>query len=140
MISPPLLFVLFVTLLLFVREKIIIDKDTFIVPKGSPARIKWGTTVDGGFILCFDDTTSMLLISMDMVFVVGMKNVLILKNSAPVSKVNTLQAPTHRPGWSLCVMKIQNRSASRSSKYLIKSCDETVVLKNFALSTTQEDR
>ena len=29
------------------REKIIIDKGTFIVPKGSPACIKWDTTIDG---------------------------------------------------------------------------------------------
>jgi len=36
--------------------------------------IRWDTTIDGGFILCFDDTTSMLLISMDMVWMVGRKN------------------------------------------------------------------
>ena len=56
------------------REKIIIDRGTFIVPKGSPTCIKWNTTTDGFNILCFDDTTSMLLISMDMVLMVGRKN------------------------------------------------------------------
>jgi hypothetical protein len=53
------------------REKIIIDKGTFIVPKGSHKCIKWNTTIDGCNILCFDVTTSILLISMDMVFMVG---------------------------------------------------------------------
>jgi len=50
------------------REKIIIDKVTFIVPKGSPTSIKWNSTIDGCNILCFDVTTSILLIDLLLIY------------------------------------------------------------------------